>query len=297
MKHLISYLLIGGGFLIINLTSKCGNEAEILYPEGGSPYKKDISSRDSNDYFLPLRYKFQPEDSLRGFFVKYFYEGFKEENLSLAPPKVGVFRFTFVCGFCGKAAIIKIKRNEIVIKKNIRGYAGVTIEFDKLTQDEYNDYRIIERYYPYTLSKFSESVNPKNINNYKKYYDSIVLENPRLNDQEYFEKLKFKASVYYKMDSGFTTMRIAIPDSKYRQIVNNINNSGFWQRPISEVCSQTPMDGDGFALEAATQQSYHLVYSNYCIDERDKSKFLLLSEYILKIVDVNIEDFYLDGCK
>ena len=53
-----------------------------------------------------------------------------------------------------------------------------------------------------------------------------------------------------------------------------------------------PMDGDGFYLEAITKQKYHLVSSNYCLDEDGQSKFKKVSEDLLKFIGFDLQAFY-----
>ena len=61
------------------------NDDEIVYPEGGYSYLKNIAASDSNFYFLPIRQLIPRRDSLQAVDIKYLYMGFNEPNLSLNP--------------------------------------------------------------------------------------------------------------------------------------------------------------------------------------------------------------------
>ena len=207
------------------------NDDEIVYPEGGYSYLKNIAASDSNFYFLPIRQLIPRRDSLQAVDIKYLYMGFNEPNLSLNPPSEDIFRFVFECGFCGKEAIITLTKNEIVIKKNIKGLPGISIEPDLLSSIEKEHYTLIDRYYPFDDPKYSIK--------YKHYFDSLINLYPELLDHKYFEKLKTKATIIHNIPLKFTTKKILITPNKFKYFVELINKSEFWQRVYYKSLSKS----------------------------------------------------------
>ena len=276
--------------LLILFACKSHEEMNIVYPEGGYPYLKTISSRDSNNYFLAARHLMPDKDSFLAFDSKYFFQGFNEENLSLYSPKDDIFRFTFECGFCGKAAIINLTKTKIVIKKNREGYAGITIDRNLLSPLEKEHFYLFERYYPFTDSKYPEKYKER----YTLFFDSLIKIYPQLLDQEYFEKLRLKASIIHKMPVKYIEAKIPITNEKFKFFVTLLNNSGFWQRSYRNDCASAPMDGDGFIIEAATKRKYHFMNADYCQgDFHDNDIRKMLTE-LLSYIHFDLEAFYVE---
>ena len=286
-KRQSSFLLIP---LLLLFACSSDHEVDIVYPEGGYPYLKNISSRDSNNYFLACRHLIPDRDSFFAFDSKYFFQGFNEENLSLYPPKSDIFRFTFECGFCGKAAIVRLTKNEIVLKKSKNGYSGATIDQDILSAIEKEHYYVITRYYPFTVSKYPEKYKES----YKRFFDSLIKIYPQLLDQDYFEELRTKARIIHNIPLDYTTKKIPITSKKFEFFIAILNNSGFWQRAYRNDCASAPMDGDGFIIEAATNSKYHFMNADYCQgDFHDNDIRKMLTE-LLSYIHFDLEAFYVE---
>ena len=269
--------------LILSLFSYGCND-EIVYPEGGYPYFKNISSRDSNNYFLPIRHLIPDRDSFLAFDSKYFFQGFDEDNLSLSPPKEDIFRFTFECGFCGKAAIVRLTKSEIVIKKTRLGYSGLNIDKDLLSPVEKEHFYLFERYYPFD--------NPRHSMLYRKYFDSVLKTYPQLADLSYFDRLRKRASVIHKMPEKYVQESIPIRVDKFNYLVNLLNSSGFWQRSYRNDCEIAPTDGDGFGVEAATKNKYHFINSDYCQKDYENSGLRKMINELLSFIKFDLNAFY-----
>jgi hypothetical protein len=286
---IISRFLFISLFLIYFIS--CSDE-EIVYPEGGYPYLKPLSQKDSNNWILPIRHLIPKHDSFQGIDIKYFYRGFNEENLSLKPLNEDIFRFVFECGFCGKAAIVKLTPKEIIIKKNKSGLPGSSIDSDLLAPREKEHYEMIELYYPFNESKYS-LYNKKYISFYKKYFDSILKIYPQLLDQEYFEKLRSKATVIHTIPLEYSIEKIPLTAKKFKYFVDLINKSEFWHIVYVTECVGSYMDGDGFLVEANTRDKYNLVISDFCQDGPTKLKGVI--KELLGFINFNLDTFYRDN--
>jgi hypothetical protein len=279
--------------LICPLLFSCnqsGKEVNIIYPEGGKPYLSYISSRDSNHYFLPEKNSIPARDSFLAFDEKYSFEGFDEKNLSLFSPPEEIFRFTFGCGFCGKAAVILLTEKFIVIKKNKHGLSGIGQDENLLDSIEKENYNIINKYYPFTDSMYPKQYKKR----YKFFFDSLIKARPQLKDLSYFEKLRIKASVIYKMTEGYSEKKILISASKFKYFVDKLNASGFWQRSYRNDCTTSPMDGDGFIVEAATKEKYHFVNYDYCQGDDDKSNLRKMINELFSFIHFDLQAFYIE---
>src|SRR5687767_14805719 len=102
-------------FISLLASISCKDD-EIVYPEGGYPYLENITSRDSDFYFLPIRPTLTRKDSFKitpSF--KDLFRGFDEQNLSLLPPQEDIFRLIYTGSF-GDHAVIRLMKNKIEIK-------------------------------------------------------------------------------------------------------------------------------------------------------------------------------------
>ena len=132
----INYLLL---FILLFAIISCNNE-EIVYPEGGYPYLKNVAKDDTNFYFLPIRNTIDRRDSINVLFEKYVYTSFNEPNLSIVPPAEDLFRFKYY-GWPGDEAIIALFKDKIVIKEKKIGSpynAPNKNALDSLEQLHYN---------------------------------------------------------------------------------------------------------------------------------------------------------------
>jgi hypothetical protein len=284
MKFL--FVIVIGNLVFISC--KQNGEVNIVYPEGGKPYLSNISARASNHYFLPEKESIPARDSFMAFDQKYSFEGFDEKNLSLSPPPKDIFRFTFGCGFCGKAAVILLTEKSIIIKKNKHGLSGINQDESLLDSIEKENYWIIKRYYPFTDTMYPEQYKKR----YKFFFDSLMKIRPQLKDLSYFEKLRTKMSVVYKMPEGYLEEKIPISANRFKYFVDKLNKSGFWQRSYRNDCTNSPMDGDGFIVEAATKEKYHFVNHDYCQGDDDKSNLRKMINELLDYIHFDLQKFY-----
>jgi len=280
----IHYLLLFIPLFAI-ISCKLDEEVNIIYPDGGYPYLLNVTPKDSNFYFLPIRHLFSTPDSFLVLNEKFCFDAFNEPNLSVSTPKEDIFRFCYGCGLCGKYAIVILTKDRITLKAN-RGlgdpYPHDSTNLLSPTEKEY--YHLMDIYinFKYRYSELSSSN--------RHYLDSMIKLNPQLTDPNYYLQVKKKASVFYSDPFTYTTRKVNISKEKFKYFVNLINESGFWQRKFKEECFENPTDGDGFYLEAITKKKYHLVISNYCLD--GPSKFKKTGEEIMKYIGFNLEAFY-----
>jgi hypothetical protein len=64
----------------------------------------------------------------------------------------------------------------------------------------------------------------------------------------------------------YITNEISISASTFAELVNTINNSGYWTMPYEVVCEHPSFDAPGFLLEANTGFKYNFVSSPVCPD-------------------------------
>lgn len=266
---------------------KSDDELNIVYPEGGYPYLKNVADDDTNFYFLPTRHLFSRSDSFLVLNEKYCFDAFDEPNLSFTPPNEDVFRFSYGCSFCGKFAFVTLTRTKIILKKNTSGVPYPNDSIDLLSAHEKQDYRLMDLYFKYNILKTNpDSWTSRNL-------DSMLKANPRLTDPQYFWSLKKKISIPFHQPFSYKSIVTEISNEKFKYFVGLINNSEFWQRPRDKsICKNIPMDGDGFSLEAATKKKYYYLVSDYCLDNEGKSNFKKVSEEILKFIGFDLEAFY-----
>lgn len=277
----IHYLLL---FISLFAIISC-NDDEIVYPEGGYPYLKNVASSDTNFYFLPIRHLIPKKDSFIVLDQKYCYDAFNEPNLSINAPKADIFRFFYGCSFCGKYAFITLTKNNIILKTNKTGVPYLLDSIELLSPTEKEHYYLFDRHYPLQTATFKEWK--------KKYVDSSIKIYPELLDPSYFLRLKKKMSISYHIPFTFSTKVIPISHQKFKYFVTLINKSEFWQRPYDTAfCRGAVMDGDYFYLEAATKKKYHLVNSNECLDMEADSKFKKVTEELLNFIHFDLEAFY-----
>ncbi len=242
-KKKMKYLI----FLFPICLFSCNPKIEIKYPVGGYPYPATVSEADKEFYFLPIRDSLNRNDSFEyAIKLKYVYSGYNIPNLSIAPAKNDVFRLFLFCSV-GGSCFITITQNEIEVKL-LKGVKDKNKKIDTLTSLEREHYDLLGRIYPINLN---DSIIWRRM-----YYDSLTKAHPQLLDAHYYKKLflKFVNESDYKVIT--LTRRIRIKNAEYISLVNEINNSGFWEYPNFSNCNSNTNDGCSYTLEANTKNKY-----------------------------------------
>lgn len=269
----IHYLLV---FIPLFVIISC-NDDQIVYPEGGYSYLKNISSDDTNFYFLPIRKTISKRDSIYFLDFKYQYHGFNEPNLSTTPPKEDVVRFLY--DGPDISAIITLTKNKITIKRNKSGYFHPAPDESHLDSIEKLHYDLLIDHYPLTEAKFSVWR--------KKYVDSLIKIYPELLFGAYYQKLIDKV---FSIDQGpfeYSVEEIKISTAKFKYFANLINESGYWQLPYLRECNGIMGNPGSFILETITKSKYKMIYSISC--PGDTSKFTKACQELVKYAKMDKE--------
>jgi hypothetical protein len=244
----------------------------IDYPEGGYDYVKDYKDEDTNFYFLPIRDSFSSQDSFwHAYSDSYLYPSIKEPNLSLRYMNEDVFRLEGIDD-SSRMFIIIIKKNKLIVKKDIQQELPCETDLSKLNEKELLLYNILKDWFPIYKSR----------NNQKrqKYLDSLVKLYPELNDAGYYLSLLRKT--YCEPKINYLTHIINITSAKYKEIIKEINLSGFWKMPV-RINSDIICNNTYFDLQANTAKKYNYVR----VDEYSHDpKAIRFSKACQKIIDM-----------
>ena len=263
-------------FIPLWVIISCSDD-EIVYPKGGYPYLENITPRDSDFYFLPIRHTLTREDSFKitpAF--KDLFRGFNEQNLSLRSPQGDIFRLIYT-GSHGNHAVIRILKNKIEIKVAKSGSFELAPDLIKLNAVEKTQFDLLYINYHRTEITFDERR--------KRYADSLIKIYPELLDPLYYRKLLDKLFSIYQGPFIYSTKEIKITNDKYKYLVALINNSEFWERPFHSTDDEASnADGYGLYLEAITKNKYQCIMSNMYLD--GPSKFRKACDELIKYTGI-----------
>jgi hypothetical protein len=234
----------------------------ITYPVGGYDYPKSISGNDTNFYDYPIRNFLSKKDSFQHSFSYLFFQPFDEPNLSLRPLAIETFRLTYSTAF-GESVIISLQNGEMIIKEGTPAELYET-DTSALTQIENYLLRLLNRRYPIDTAGKQPAQ--------KKYLDSMVKLYPQLLDPSYYYNLYKKSYIQKTEKFDYTVRKVKLKENQFNSLIEEINSSGFWKLPYKIECSDYPADGDGFTIEANTQNKYQTVSINSCSSTEIKFK-------------------------
>lgn len=268
MKHLSPLLVI----LMYSCTG------EIKYPVGGCDYPKNVSGRDTNIYYYPLKDSFPRGKKFDVYAESFFFRVFDEPNLSIKPQDKETFRLTWSSVF-GHTVIININEEAVTLKKaNVENaYERDTTSLSKT--DSLLTY-LLRKYYPI------DSDNPLYMDE-KKFLDSLIKLYPQLVDHSYYAKFFEKAPIRNK-NFHYQLTKIVITRKQFAELVQKINAGGFWEMPIQPGCGNGGTDGAGFTLEANTKKKYQIVFSGDCTP----TSFQKICSQILDLAKLNNDSLY-----
>ena len=265
-------------FLIILGCSAHNKESRIIFPSGGYNFPEKIKPSDSNFCFYPLKSIMPRRDSFNVAYQSlYFLKSFKEPNLSLRPTKEVVFRLTYIDP--GGAYILTLTRNNVTIKKWIKGLIFPEQDENKLTELEKCQLNTLRWNFPFDVKKSSEG---------RQFLaDSMLKLYPQLISADYYRSLLDKSAVKGSKGVSFSTKVISITEFEFGRLVELINLSGYWQLPYNTSCYDIPTDAGGFILEANTGIKFNVVCGATCGDK--PSNFIKACQEFINIAKLEKE--------
>jgi hypothetical protein len=275
-------------FIILSAAvfASCGEEP-IRYPEGGYEYVDNISKEDSSFWYLPAKDSMPSDDS---FVVAYYSptlsKAFDEPNISLGPASSEIFRFYF-SGLGGEEIIIKLTRNEMVVKKRKTGQL-YNYDRSQLTDQEFFHLELLDRSFPIQNRNHS----PRR----QKYLDSLAKIYPQLLDAKYYARLYDKISRPDSIPFTFSSDKYRIATSTFKNWVDSLNASGYWTFPYDHQCEGkgTATHMAGYLLEANTPYKYNIVRNHTCVC--DSSAYVRACQLLVKLAGIEKETDLIWGC-
>ena len=254
-------------------------------PEGGYLFSTELTNKDFP--FNPIIDSVLSRDSfIMATYWSRFYKSYEEPNLSLSPSKQYTARFVFSDSFLGYSAVVTLSGDTLWVKQILSGQPVPWNDENKLDSLERVHFHLLGMYFP--LDQYEGS--PRR----KLFVDSLTKVYTKLLDPSYYQQLWNKSLT---IEEPFTYKKWSIPisKSKARELIQQINNSGYWQmKPEVSNCSGAVTHPDFVTLEVATPQKYN--YVSYLECDGDTSKFAKLCEEIMKQakVEENREKWYED---
>lgn len=248
---------------------------------GGYPYPEKTDSTANRYYSYPLREKSSRKDSFRHAFDYLYFEAFNEPNLSIKPMPKEMFRLYFQ-GFKSLPVCITLSEQKIVIKKGNRGYFFENEQdTTQLSSIETKLLFLLNRRFPLDEYKSHERTSPKVIS----YIDSMASLYPQLLDPQYYFTLVLKAINPGVNPFTYSTRTISISKKDYRDLINTIDSSGYWNLPYKLKCDAAVADGHTIILEANTKSKYNRVIAHSC--PNDTSKFIKACQKLVNYAQMN----------
>lgn len=242
-------------YIMLCFFSACHSVDEIVFPEGGYAYPVNVKASDTLFYRYPLKDSLTRRDSMWEATSYFFYQPYKEPNLSIHPMDESIFRFVYA-SWLNPEIIITLTKKAIIMKSGYLESAYIQ-DSSRLTPEENKDFIFLKNTFP---------LDTVNLNRRgRAFYDSVFHQNPRLNDVGYLLGLKRKITILSETPFKYSTQIVKISDQQYKELVDNINRSGFWKLPYTIPCKTYATDGGGLSLEANTTRKYNYV-SDDCPD-------------------------------
>ena len=253
----IHYLLL---FILLFVIVSCNDE--IVYPEGGYNYPKHVKDKDTTFYCYPLKDIKSSADSLESANTYYFLEVFDEYNLSLKSRKNPTFRLIHFSN--GISSIILLTPEEIIVKKQLKGWTSPGHNDEKLTKEEKEHFELLKNFFP---------LNDTSHTKWRKlYFDSLTKIFPQLLDPKYYKYLLDKSADYGPEKFEYSIRKIPITKKIFGNLVKNINEAGYWRMPFENLCYPIDNDPSSFILEANTPDKYNVAMSLICSNDTTNYK-------------------------
>jgi hypothetical protein len=264
---------------IVFLLLLYGCDSKVKYPDGGYEYPKNVSVKDSNLYFYPIKDVESKKYAFGDYYSYLLYQWFEEPNLSIKPFAYDIFRITYEDAF-GDRKIIILRDGLLTVKEgNTDGlYEDGTIQLDSIEQLHL---RLLDRFFPI------EEIDRKS--KYRKYLDSMTNAFPALLDPGYYHKLYEKSFIKTTKKFKYKTSNVALSGKEYASLIKELNESGFWTLPYVLECAQQYdiADGDLFTFEANTQHKYQFVRVYGC--PNNETRFTILCQKIIHLAKLDRE--------
>ena len=232
----------------------CETNNQIVYPEGGYNYPKNVTANDTNFYFYALKNIEPKKDSFQDAHGYLFYRPFNEPNLSIRPLPKETFRLTYSEAL-GGATVITFNDSIMTVKE---GDPQVLYDDDttRFTEIEKYHFRLLRRRFPIDTTGKESWL--------KKYLDSITKIYPQLLDPNYYAMLYQKSFKRNEIKFDYKMKTIRLSKAKFNSLVQQINSSGFWNYSYSLDCEDYANDGSSIILEANTKNKYQIVCLSQC---------------------------------
>jgi hypothetical protein len=248
---------VGVIFLLAILS--CKNEP-IIYPDGGYAFINTDTIKDKSFPYFPVKDSFFSKDSLRAVLIEASLMNlFDDKNISLKATEKEIFRLYVSSGF-NPYYSFTLTDSKLIAKKGEYNRRGNT-ELN-LTELEEFQFDYLEMNFPLINGTRKKPLKVK----WKHYADSLLYLYPKMGDVEYYKYLFNKAYPIKKNEFSYETKIILLSYKTYKNLIEKINNSGYWKMPIGLECNDGSTDGIGFSLEANNGTKYNIVGSKICID-------------------------------
>jgi hypothetical protein len=243
-------------FPIITALLLFGCQTRPTHPDGGFDYPKNVSDKDTNFYYYPLKDIEPARDAFYDSYTWLFYQCFNEPNLSLKPQPKETFRLTYSAAFHANT-IISLTEDQITVKKGSSSDCYGQYDTARLTNIEKFHFELLNR-------KFPIDTSGKKYPRMKHYYDSLVKLYPQLLDPSYFHKLYDKVIPDRSKKFTYPVTMIHLTKEQRNSWIEQLDSSGFWPMTYDVKCEEPPMDGYAFTLEANTKKKYKIVTVYSC---------------------------------
>jgi hypothetical protein len=198
-----------------------------------------------------------------------FFKGMDEPNLSLKPLLTPTFRFVYEGYIYPYCYTITLTEKEITVKKLPNADTSrhpVQPDTNRLTPQERFFVKILDRDFPI------DHINPHRLRR-RNYLDSLGKRYPQLLDPTYYANLIKKEGLVKYRHYNYAYKEVGITPETYRNLIESIDTSGFWQFPPRlppESQEIDVFDAAGFILEANTPDKYNMVEGCFCNDDSTK---------------------------
>lgn len=272
-------------FLFILIACHPKQQESISIPEGGYPFLTEVKNKDFP--FYPIIDSVLSRDSfIMATYWRRFYNSYEEPNLSLSPSKEYIARFVFSDTFLGYSAVVTLSGDTLRVKQIVSGQSVPWNDENKLDSLERVHFHLLGIYFP--LDKYEGSPR-KNL-----FVDSLTKVYPKLLASSYYQQL-WNKSLTIKEPFTYRKWNIPLSQSKVKELIQKINNSGYWQmkHDVSN-CSGAVTHPNFVTLEVATSLKYN--YVSYLECDGDNSEFAKLCQEIMKYakIEENREKWYED---
>jgi hypothetical protein len=252
----MKYLVI----IPIQFFSCCKNEP-IIYPDGGYTFINTDTMKDKSFPYFPVRDLMDTRDSLNSILMEAnIMKLYNEPNISLKPSEKEIFRLT-IDEWCGSVYYITLSENKIIAKKGSQNNMFEK-ETNPLSENDRELYYLLEMYLlRKEMYEKGERKEHYKINE-KRQIDSCK----KIGIAKCYKYLYEKSPLLLSKSYKYETRIINLPYHIYKELIDKINNAGYWNIPLGLDCINRPTDGIGFSLEANNGKKYNFVSSGDCMD-------------------------------